>query len=274
MLTQVNLVGDTTINMNVLGAGPRDSLQVRKITGLGPPDVDLFIGEYARDGGSYNGRRVAKRNVVMDIGLNPNHGENETVDGLRESLYKMFLDPSVDGDNLFVELVDDIKPKRIFEGFVEKFEGDIFSKDTAVNISLICPDPYLRDAIPTELTGSFTTFPFNYTGTAETGFYVEVHITSGTDFLTIDNNGSRMVFDYDFLVGDVVKVNTTPGSRSILVHRTGFPDYSILGTMTADSPWIKLHSQNNVLRVYDEVATETNVASMTKLVYTPTYWGI
>lgn len=274
MLTQVNLVGDETINMNVLGAGPRDSLQVRKITGLGPPDVDLFLGEYAGDGGSYNGRRVVKRNVVMELGLNPNHGENETVDGLRQTLYKMFLDPSVNGDNLFVELVDDIQPKKLFEGYVEKFEGEIFSKDTAVQISLMCPDPYLVDATETELTGSFTTFPFTYGGSAETGFYIEVEVTAPTDVLTIDNNGSRMVFEFDFLLDDVLKVNTTPGSRSVLLDRAGFPNLEILYTMTGDSPWIKLHSQNNVLKVYDDIPGMATVAAMTKLRYRQRYWGI
>lgn len=274
MLTQVNLVGDTTINMNVLGAGPRDSLQVRKITGLSPPDVDLFIGEYARDGGSYSGRRVQKRNVVIELGLNPNHGENETVDGLRQSLYKMFLDPSYAGDDLVIELVDDVLPVRIMSGYTEKFEGEPFSKDAMINASLICPDPYMKDATKTVLTGSFTTFPFTYNGSAETGFYIEVNVTANTDSITIDNNGSRMIFEYDFLIGDVLKVNTTPGSRSVLVDRSGFPDIEILYAMTPTSPWIALHSQINLLRVYDAPETEAIVASMTRLEYTQAYWGI
>lgn len=274
MLTQVNLVGDTTINMNVLGAGPRDSLQVRKITGLGPPDVDLFMGDYARDGGVYSGRRVQKRNVVIELGLNPNHGENETVDGLRQSLYKMFLDPSYAGDDLVIELVDDVHPVRILTGYTEKFEGEVFSRDSMINASLICPDPYMRDAVETVLTGSYTTFPFTYNGSSETGFYVEVNVTANTDSITIDNNGSKMVFEFDFLIGDVLKVNTSPGFRSVVVDRSGFPDIEILYAMTSSSPWISLHSQINLLKVYDAPLTEAIVASMTKLAYTQTYWGI
>lgn len=274
MLTQVNLVGDTTISMNVLGAGPRDSRIIRKITGLGPPEIDLFIGDYARDGGIYTGRRIGKRNIVMELGLNPNYGSNETVDGLREGLYKIFLDPGVNGDDLVIELVDDIKPIRRAIGFAEKFEGDLFEKDTAVQVSLICPDPYLTDATETVLTGSFTTFPFTYGGSAETGFTVRVEVSASTPYLTIENNGKTMVFDYDFLAGDVLRVNTTPGKREVKLDRAGFPDIELLFAMTPESPWIQLHSQSNVLKVYDHPDTEGVVAAMTELRYTPTYWGI
>lgn len=274
MLSQVNLVGDTTINMNVLGAAPRDSLIVKKITGLSPPDVDLFIGDYARDGGTYSGRRVQKRNVVVDLGLNPNHAENETVDTLRQSLYKMFLDPSFTGDDLVIELVDDIRPTKILVGYTEKFEGEVFSKDSSISVSLICPDPFLRDADETVLTGSFTTFPFTYSGSAETGFFVKVAVTANTPSIVIDNNGTRMVFEYNFLIGDVLKVNTTPGSRSVLLDRAGFPNMEILFAMTPTSPWISLHSQSNLLKVYDDVATPAIVGNMTELRYTQTYWGI
>jgi Phage tail protein. len=226
LLTQIDVDSENAFLVPILGVTPKDSLLVRKITGLNPPDIQLFIGDYARDGGIYQGRRVGNRNVVIIFDLNPNPALGETISGLRELLYKAFVDPQVDADYIKLTLHDDEGRTRYVVGYTEKFETEIFDVETMAQISIICPDPYIRDDVETIKTpidyltnpnSGWTTVPFTYTGTAETGFEVEILIAVATDVLTLDNNGKKMVIDKTFSVGDRVLIGTVRGSRYITV---------------------------------------------------------
>lgn len=277
MLSQIDVVCDNPFYMSVLGARPRDSLILEKVTGLGPPDKNIHVGDYSRDGGVYGGRRVVTRNPVLTIRINPNHSLGETVDGWRDILYRAFNDPLVTGDDVTLILKDDIKPDRMLTGYCEKWNGELFEKDTVVEISMICPDPYIRDVEETvvEPTAGITgwqTVPFTYSGTAEAGFEVEILVQTTTSTLTLDNNGQMMVLSYpSFLTDDVVYINTKPGERRITLTRGG-EVFDIYYTLYSESPWLSLHSQMNTLQVYG--ASETNiVASVTSLRYTQLWWG-
>jgi len=277
MLTQIDVECDNPFTMSVLGARPRDSLILQSVTGLGPPDKSLFVGDYARDGGVYTGRRTLTRNPVLTIKINPNFGNGETVDGWRDILYRTFNDPFVDGDDVTLVLHDDIKPLRQLTGYCEKFEGELFDQETVSQISLICPDPYIRDVAETAVTppegaAGWQTVPFVYAGTAEAGFEITIEIQATTSTLTLDNNGRQMVLTYpSFLTGDVVYINTKPGERQIKLTRGGV-DYDVLYTLYSESPWLTLHSQSNSLQVYG--VSDTNfVAAITSLKFTQLWWG-
>lgn len=274
MLTKIDIVSENAFFIPILGVTPKDSLLLFKVTGLNAADINLFIGEYARDGGTYQGRRVQPRNVVMTIELNPNHGLGETVDGLREMLYKAFLDPQANDDYLKILLHDDRGRERYLVGYVEKFEVDIFSSDTMCQISMICPDPFIRDNEATVLTSSsgWVTVPFTYAGTAETGFETEIHLTATTPTLTLSNNNKTMVLTNSFLSGDIVTVNTNRGSRSITLNRGGVIT-SLLGKLSSTSPWLELHAQTNTMKVYGALPDNV-IASVKRLEYTTAYWGV
>lgn len=279
MLTQIDVVygdesGEQALALPILGVTPKESLLIRKVTGLNPPDPTLFIGEYARDGGFYQGRRVGARNVVLTMDLNPNPAFGETIRGLREILYKTFMDPQVDADYIRLVLHDDDSQQRYLVGYAEKFETEIFDVETMAQVSIICPDPYIRDQVETVLehaTG-WISVPFTYTGTAETGFEVDLIITADTPTVTFSNNNRTMVINYAFVAGDIIRINTKRGERDITLDRSGVIT-PLIAKLNTQSRWLELHSQNNAMKVYG--ATETDfVAVVKKLVYTATYWGV
>ena len=183
MLTQIDVMSDDAFELPILGVTPKNSLLIEKVTGLNPPDRSLFIGDYSQDGGIYQGRRVGSRNVVFTINLNPNPALGETVASLRESLYKAFIDPQVEGDYLKLLLRDEDDREIYLVGYCEKFESDIFDASTLCQISMICPDPYLRDNQDTIVShpSGYVQFPFTYQGSAETGFVVRIYVTVPTD---------------------------------------------------------------------------------------------
>lgn len=276
MLTQVGIEFENDeLIIPILGVTPKDSLLIRKITGLSPPDIDLFIGDYSRDGGIYQGRRVGNRNPVITLDLNPNPALGETISGLRELLYKAFVDPLVEADYIKLNLYDDLDRVRYLVGYTEKFETEIFDVETMAQISVICPDPYLRDNFETVLTHptGWTTVPFVYGGTAETGFEVDIYITSSTSALTLENNGRTMVMTRDLFAGDIVHVNTVRGERFITLSPGGVGEVSLIASLSPLSPWLELHSQTNTMKVYGDTPA-SNIAAIRELKYTQSYWGI
>lgn len=279
MLEQIDVVyanesGEQALALPIAGLSPKDSLLLRMVTGLNPPDVDLFIGDYARDGGYFQGRRVGLRNVVVTIDLNPNPALGETVSGLRELIYKLFLDPRVNADFIQFILREDDGRSRYVVGYVEKIESDLFSAERQVQISMLCPDPYIRDLIETVLSNpsGWITVPFSYAGTAETGFRTVIAVNSNTGTLTLENNARTMVLTYAFLAGDVVTINTVRGARTITLTRASVTT-SIAAYLSPLSRWLDLHSQANTMTVYG-ATTSVRPAAITELKYTAAYWGV
>lgn len=283
MLTQILVDSANPFTLHIANATPKDSFLVRKITGLNPPDFSLFIGDFSRDGGIYQGRRVGTRNVVFTIDLNPNPALGETVSSLREVLYKAFLDPLSEADYLKIALYDDSLRVRYLVGYTEKFETDIFDSETTVQISIICPDPYLRDDVPTSIVdtlngGPWSTLNFNYLGTAATGFEVALTLTSNTEILTLENNSKKMVIDMTEQVGTMysgqkVFFTTTRGYRDIRIKTGLLPSIPIVASLTYDSPWIELTATANVMKVYGATSADI-VGVINTLTYSPAYWGV
>lgn len=288
MLTSIDVESDNSFNIPILGATPKDSILVRQITGLNPPDLNLFIGDYARDGGIYQGRRVGNRNIVMTFELNPNPALGETVPGLREKLYKAFYDPLAEADYLKMNFNLDDDRVLYAVGYGERIETEIFSAETLMQISIICPDPYLRDNEATihENSAGWTTVPFTYNGTASTGFEVEIKVGASTPKLILANNTvtndtdsplyprGRMILNRAFAANDIITINTVRGHRRIwLTPGAGGPTVSLFADLTPTSPWLELHSQNNTMMVYGN--TPSNLpAVITKLTHVTSYWGI
>lgn len=289
-----------SLALPILGVNLTESLLLREVSGLNPPAIDLFIGEYARDGGFYGGRRVGQRNVVLTVDLNPNPALGESTQGLRELLYRIFIDPAVREDHLQLLLHDEDGGERSLYGYVDTFETELFTTETVAQISIVCPDPYIVDAVETELrspTGTWLVVPFTYAGTAETGLEAEIYMTADHGTLNINNNGFVMSLNHPFLINDVVYVNTKRGSRQIRTAtltalndtRNSWPQLttaqiweklvengyttSLLSKLSLTSPWLELHDPNNKLRVYGSTFTDS-VAGIKSLTFRPTYWGV
>jgi hypothetical protein len=145
-----------------------------------------------------------------------------------------------------------------------------------VQVSMICPDPYIRDNVQTVLTQpeGWTKVPFTYKGTAETGFKVKILIKTDCTRITLVNNNQPMIIDHNFVVGDIVLINTNRGERNIqLIDANGAVRAPLIAKLNVNSRWLELHSQYNTMLTYG-VSDGDGRGVITSLVYTPTYWGI
>lgn len=274
MLTQVILETSDPMTFNIDAVDPDEILILKSISGLTPGDVDLFTGEYARNGGYYQGRRVGKRNPVFNFKLNENYVDDISVSDIRELLYRQFYEPQSDVDGLQVRLVDDKKPDRFFIGYAEKWDGDIFSRDTSASISTICVQPLLQSVEQTELippnadVSGWLTVPVHYDGSADCGFQVDLRVISPTSVVTVENNGQTMVIEGSFIPDDVIGINTVEGSRRIRLNGV-----DIMAGLTSDSEWLTLKSSSNLLRVYGSAPGDGRVVNFSTT-YISTWWGV
>lgn len=156
-----------------------DPIQVRNVVGLDPVKADILSTPFATgDGELYQGSSVPKRNIVMTLGFNPTW-QDQTMSTLRHMLYRYLLPKAWTKLRFF----SDDMPTVDIEGYVESFDGNIFSQDPEVQISIICPKPDFIEADATVFSGlvdaGLTVLEFEYEGTVETGFEVRIDQTPG-----------------------------------------------------------------------------------------------
>lgn len=270
MLTKAIVESSTPIEFNVENADPDEILILTSISGLSKAGANLFTGEFAREGGYYQGRRAKARNPVMNFKLNPDYPNDIEVSDIREMLYRIFMEPHPDSDAVQVRLIDDRKPDRYFIGYCEDFDATMFEKETKAFASLITTDPYLRsveEASGANAGGWFTS-PIVYEGSADTGLEMEFKMLAMSDRLTIVNNSEVMTISGSFAPNDVISINTSEGSRHIRVN--GVDE---MVRLQAGSKWIQLKQAANVLVAHGETANDGK-AVMTSYKYRAAWWGV
>lgn len=253
MLTQVIVQSSTPMTLKVEDIDPTQILILKSITGLSPEGLTLFTGDFARDGGYYQGRRISRRNVVMTFKLNPDYAYNngvgiETSD-IRELLYRMFLEPLPTQDGVQILLDDDRKPDRYFVGYCEAINTDMWSSTQEASVTLVCVDPYLRSVTPTafsDATGVLST-PVTYDGSADTGLTFQVKVVSATQNVYVKMVGAAPYNDSqtiqiqqstNFAVNDLIDVVTVIGSRSIKKNGANVMAY-LQPNSDGSDPWLK-----------------------------------
>lgn len=114
-------------------------MYVKTVNGIGPVKSDIGVSDYAAlDGGIYTGSRTPKRNITMTLGFT----WDPTIEEVRHRCYKFFRVKSLVRVTFHTDRMD-----LQAVGYVESNSPNIFSKDEAADISIVCPDPYLRKVV-------------------------------------------------------------------------------------------------------------------------------
>lgn len=270
MLQQVVLNTADPMTLDIDAVDPDEIIIIKSISGLDPADVTLFTGDFARDGGYYQGRRSSGRNPVFNLKLNPNYQSDIEVSDIREQLYDMFLEPSPTSDGLQVILKDDRKPDRYFIGYTEKMPSDIFSRETTAQVSMLCPEPMLLSVDPVTASDAvgWTSLPVTYEGSARRGFEMELKIKTATTVVNVDVNGVVMTLTGTFALNDIIVINTLIGSRAITQNGV-----DIMAALTSGPQWIQLNKGVNTIQTHGSVLGDGKVALM-EYTYRAAWWGI
>lgn len=234
---------------------------VISIDGLTRPPTTINTAIAASiDGSFYNSSRMEQRNLVISIILRGKIEEN------RQALYQIF--PCKTLCTIYFEN----KNRNVkIDGYVETLEGDLFTMQERIQISIICPRPYFEDlnVIYSEISTIIKRFEFPFSisqpipfgdvletphafltnyGDTDTGFSLTGEITKDISTLTIKNltTGSELTLNYAFTAGDIITLCTIQGRLRAEIERTGVT-ISILNSVEWGSVWVKLQPGFNDL---------------------------
>lgn len=239
--------GGTPITLNVDASSTDDKYQFKGMEGAGPPDFDIYEAPRP-SGGSYMQRmpRARSRDFVIRVGLNNDWDTGETVQKLRDDLYKVLSSPQ--GLFLMFYKADVIDSFAIVAK--KAVSPVIFAKDPEVLVTLYSPEPYLRLE---DVEGTIATpgsSPNNITipnpGTVPQGFLIQF-VVQGTpsdfDFYSDDSSQHLQLENLSSLVntGDYLFINTAAGERDIYRDRAG-AKVSLLGNIynPSEASWIEV----------------------------------
>lgn len=252
-----------------------DLLQVRKVEGLGPVKANISKSPRGSiSGESFTGSSVPSRNIVITLGLNPDWNL-WTVEMLRRLVYSYFM------TELQVRLIfrsdDDFPPVEIF-GYVEDVVPNIFAKDSEMQISIICPDPYFtaveasvvtgiasNGAVPAQVKGAKSAtvvettseggITLDYQGSIETGVNVKMVYANGVNASRVSIQVGNAAQQYFRVAGVVTPtkylvMNSIPGQKYVQNIEMGSGLITnLLSKVEEGSTWPTLQPGNNFIQV-------------------------
>lgn len=256
MIKQLIVQNGSGNQLTIPVAYTRSSLVVTSIDGLDPVKASLVSNDFAQiDGSLYQSSRRDNRNINIRIALRPDYAA-ESVRDIRTRLYSYLMPKS----KVKLYFVEDDGVRFEIEGYVETFDAAIFSKETAVNVSVMCFSPDFVESTNATLLGSTTSTTsattIAYRGSVETGVLftmIAPRAMSGFTLYNTTPSGVLEQMDYTspLATGDKIVVNTLPGHKEIMLTRAsdGYTGSTLYG-ISPSSKWIALYPGDNQFWVH------------------------
>lgn len=258
MLTKVDITTPQGSLLSLPLDDDSSGFRVAEIEGLDPVKATLVSSSFAQvDGEQYQSSRRETRNLKLKIELDPDP-LTDTVRSLRQKLYTYFMPKT---EAVYIFYMEDGLQVNI-GGRVESFETALFTREPAVDISIICYDPDFIDPVSADILGMTTADvnPTNvdYEGTVETGVKFNLSVDRSVDQFTIYHTTPSgeirtLEFSGSLIAGDELHIITIPGEKDAYYFRSGVKT-NILYGISPESSWIALEPGVNQLKVYAEGA--------------------
>lgn len=233
-------------------------------SGMGPVAADVITSSLGLvDGAKVNSARVDKRNIVLTVYIS---GSNVEANRLR--LYGFFAPKQA------VKLYYKNGARDVYtEGIVETCEADQFSAIQRVQISIICPQPYLIGAeeIVKDISSVLSLFEFPFAigaagvefsslsstdyavlrndGEVQTGFVATIYamedVTNPVIYNAITGEAFRVTGKID--AGYTLTISTISGAKKITITSPSGQVQNILHRKKAGSVWLQLASGDNYI---------------------------
>lgn len=270
----------------ILNLSSSTAYTLYKVEGITPPKMNISTSANATsDGDTVNSVRAEKRNIVLYLKI------DNDVENNRLKLYRHFPLKK----NLTVYCKTDTRDMCI-EGKVELIEPALFEQKQAVQISILCPQPYFKaiDDLVTNFAeiSSLFEFPFSISNTGK-----EFSVITNNVRKSIVNNGefdtgveikifatgevvNPVIYDafrrthiklnMTLQTNDTVVINTNKGKKSITLIRRGV-ESNAMGNLAATSKWLQLYVGDNVF-TYTADSGSSNL--QLTFISSPAYGGV
>lgn len=248
-----------------------ENYAITSITGLASPDAAINtvnVGSF--DGERFNSSKLGMRNIVMTIAI---LGDIETN---RIALYKVLKSKEWIKFNYKNGLRD-----VYIEGYIESAPIDLFTQNQEVQVSILCPDPYFKNAEEIiedmNLIISMFYFPFAIADEGQTfsqydeilekviinngdvakGMVIELRAIGEVVNPKIFNRDTTEFFGLNITMqeGDVITVSTVKGAKTVHLLRNA-ADINIFNNIMKNIAWLQLEPGDNVFTYEAEAGAE------------------
>lgn len=254
-------------DLNLDSSAGENGYILKDTQGLDPPDLISIVEGYDDLGNPVMGSIAEKREIVLQIALNPRLGQ--TYSSLRDSLYK-FINRSV-----YVNLMHDSLIIAQATGYIPNCEVVHFSKEPDIQMTIKCEEGEFSSpsgiGIPFSDIGTIQPIINYEDGTAPTGLDLQFTVTANKadGFNIFNNEGLWFEVGFAFLIGDVVTISTQQKNKRVSLVRGGL-EYDLAGYINGGAVWPKLYPGVNAFEwSFDSSWITWNAAS-----YIPRYWGV
>lgn len=259
---------------------------VLSVQGLNPPNANINTATNANfDGSTFKSSRLNQRNIVIELTIEGNIETN------RIALYKYFKNKHA------VKVYYANGTRYVYiNGYVESFEVNLFEQKQKAQISILCPKPYFVDVNTSLIDFSsinplfefpfaieeegqeFSTLLVNQSkvvynaGDVATGINIELKANGLTLNPKIYNveTGESIILDIEMNTGDVVKINTNAGEKSITMI-VDAEESNIINRLRYGSKWLQLESGDNIFLYTADEFPENLTCSF---IYSDKYEGV
>jgi len=256
----------------------QNSYNAKSVTGLDAEEITpKFYGSSSTSNDKYYDLSLKKREVVFQIGLNPNFSINQSYSNLRDALYK-FIASSRTG-SVQIRLKDGAITVAVISGFITKFDSPQFTKSPEVQLTISCTEPMLK-APESVLVNVAPLTPLLSTiiddkSTSPHGFQFEVQFTAAIATFSIQDSATpAWKFEVDltgsplvqFAVGDKLQYSSEVNARHVRLLR-GAVVTQLVDRITSTSIWPVMFPGSNTY-----IRSASNIWN--SITYFPTYWGV
>lgn len=244
---------------------------ITNISGLGPPDAEINLSEVGPlDGAEFNSSKLKVRNIVMTIEILGN------VEANRIALYKVFKSKE------WIKFYYKNGLRDVYiEGYIENAPVELFTQNEAIQISILCPDPYFKNAqeIIEDIGIIINNFSFPFAieeegipfskydeilektvvnnGDVEKGVIIEIRASGNVLNPKIFNRETAEFFglNIELIEGDVVTITTIKGLKTVFLLRNA-ETINIFNNIMKDITWLQLAPGDNVFTFEAEKGIE------------------
>ena len=239
-----------------------DQYKCIDVSGLVPPTATVNRAGYgSTDGSVVSSAYVRERNIVLTV------VPEGSAEDARLALWR-YVKPKYKVRLYFQTNTRDV----LIDGYVEDVEGNPYSQKARYQISVICPQPYFVDRVPSYysqsgVAGGFT-FPvaipsagialgtlssshdlvISNAGDETVGVQISLTARDKVMYPVIYNRtaGTYLGLDYNLQAGDRIEIDTRSGTKRISLYRDGEIS-NLLHKMKRGSSWITLGIGDNLL---------------------------
>jgi len=221
-----------TLSLNQ--ADPTESYILRQALGL---DVDGVVpqvyGGYSNPNGVgdiFRNMALKPREIALRIKLNPQWASSETPSSLRAQLYRMIA-YSRSGMVELRFMLGGVSQAYI-QGFITKLESSLFSDETEVSITILCPYPFIQGSTLVSITEGWVSPDLTITdsiSTAPHGFMMKFTIVDqyDTPFRIYTRYGGSssndlsapFIIDKQFRANDVIYFSSVSNNKYLYFDR-------------------------------------------------------